>query len=533
MEYVFPVKVVESTAESGVENLLVKKSVQIGIREEKTTVLTKNQYVILDFGRELSGGVRILTLKAKGANRVRLRFGESVSEACSTVGVKGACNDHSNRDFYVELRNYSDMRFGNTGFRFLRIDAPNEECALAFKAVVAESTADERAEVGSFVCNDERVNEIWRTAAYTLRLCLQNGYFWDGVKRDRLVWIGDLYPEMRAAHCLFGRVAETDNSLTFAREETPVGEWMGWIPNYSVWWLYILCEEYAEWGDLETVQKHLPYARELIKYLSTFITEEGETTFQKDFIDWASYYSEGEPLVKKADSHSGTFYFLKTAFSRILEVFRSIGEDVGVLESIVERLSKRQVQVEQYKQIAALGVLAGDVSENNKRLVLEGGAAGLSTFMSYQILTAMARVGEYDQALACMKAYYGKMLELGATTFWEDFDLAWAENAGSILELPKDGQKDIHGDFGRYCYTGYRHSLCHGWSAGVIPYLMETVAGLQKDAEGKLQIRPHLSGLEWVKATYPTKDGVLEVEHRRAENGEVQTTVKKNRAKSR
>ena len=65
------------------------------------------------------------------------------------------------------------------------------------------------------------------------------------------------------------------------------------------------------------------------------------------------------------------------------------------------------------------------------------------------------------------------MLDLGATTFWEDFDIAWAQNAGGIDEFPVKGKVDIHGDFGAFCYKGYRHSLCHGWSSGVIKFIKE------------------------------------------------------------
>lgn len=102
---------------------------------------------------------------------------------------------------------------------------------MVLKGVLAVSDADEREELGSFECDDREVNEIWKTAAYTLRLCLHNGYFWDGIKRDRLVWIGDLYPEMRAAQCLFGDVPETVNSLDFVQKQTPVSEWMSGIPR--------------------------------------------------------------------------------------------------------------------------------------------------------------------------------------------------------------------------------------------------------------------------------------------------------------
>ena len=92
--------------------------------------------------------------------------------------------------------------------------------------------------------------------------------------------------------------------------------------------------------------------------------------------------------------------------------------------------------------------------------------------MSYYILKAIAMYDK-DKAVALMKEYFGKMIDLGATTFWEDFDITWAKNAFRIDELPVSGKADIHGDFGAYCYKGFRHSLCHGWSSGVIKFIKE------------------------------------------------------------
>ena len=65
------------------------------------------------------------------------------------------------------------------------------------------------------------------------------------------------------------------------------------------------------------------------------------------------------------------------------------------------------------------------------------------------------------------------MLSRGATTFWEDFDVAWLEGSGRIDEFPEKGQKDIHGDFGAFCHIGFRHSLCHGWASGVLAFIIE------------------------------------------------------------
>ena len=61
------------------------------------------------------------------------------------------------------------------------------------------------------------------------------------------------------------------------------------------------------------------------------------------------------------------------------------------------------------------------------------------------------------------------MLKMGATSFWEDFDITWIKNASPIDEIPDKNKSDIHADNGAFCYKGLRHSLCHGWSA--IPVL--------------------------------------------------------------
>ena len=96
-----------------------------------------------------------------------------------------------------------------------------------------------------------------------------------------------------------------------------------------------------------------------------------------------------------------------------------------------------------------------------------------STFMSYFLFKTIAETESPNKAIEMLKEYYGAMLDKGATTFWEDFDVDWVENSCRIDEFPKDGQKDIHGDFGKHCYIGFRHSLCHAWSCGIIKFIKE------------------------------------------------------------
>ena len=510
MKIIYPEKIKMAAGKiRNAELLLKEKDLQIGLTERETTEIKGCGYIVLDFGKELSGGVRILT------------------ESCAELGEKNATNDHSLRDMTIELQELSDMRFGNTGFRFVRIDTLSEDIKIKLKSIIAISEIDEREEAGRFECDDETINKIWTTAAYTLRLCLQNGYFWDGIKRDRLVWIGDLYPEMKAALNLYEQVPEIENSLRYAKNQAGNGEWINNIPMYSMWWLIVLSENYRYRADDEFVKEQLPYIEELISQFDAYVSAEGETLFKYNFIDWPTHDEEGESREKREDERTGVNYLLRIALQKTKEVLKNFGADIGKTDRLLKRLSAQKKSVNKYKQIAALGVLAGEKTEKNRKLLMKGGAEGLSTFMSYEILTAQGIYGEYKQALENLKKYYGGMLKMGATAFWEDFDIKWMENASGIDKWPKEGEKDIHGDYGAFCYKGFRHSLCHGWSVGVLAYLLETVLGLMPSRMNfrTVRFKPNPSGLRYAKGSLPTPFGIIEAEWFLTSKGEIEKHI--------
>ena len=96
--------------------------------------------IILDFGRELHGGLSLFFSSVSPAKtpQVRLRFGESVTETCSELNTVSlvetgsnehmdlknntATNDHAMRDMVLTVPYYGGIEVGNTGYRFVRID---------------------------------------------------------------------------------------------------------------------------------------------------------------------------------------------------------------------------------------------------------------------------------------------------------------------------------------------------------------------------------------------------------------------------
>ncbi len=126
-----------------------------------------------------------------------------------------------------------------------------------------------------------------------------------------------------------------------------------------------------------------------------------------------------------------------------------------------------------------------------------------------------------------IRDYWRKMLDLDATTFWVDFNLDWIPNACGIDRLVPDGMKDIHADFGAYCYKGLRHSLCHGRAAGPTAWLSEHILGVKPLQPGctVLQIKPNLGKLESAEGAFPTPQGTVKVRHTRTASGKVDTAV--------
>ncbi len=283
-EYIFPKKIKEAKGVTNKQNLLFKKPLQIGL-DEKFFTEFDGGFVVLDFGKELNGGIRILTYVSDNVN-VRIRFGESLSECYADVGEKNATNDHSLRDFNVNLQSYSDMTFGSTGFRFVRLD----------------------------------------------------------------------------------------------------------------------------------------------------------------FCDWPTHDTDEE--------EAGVRAINIIAVKKAIEIYKVYKKDDALLVDMLNRLNKKEITAKKYKQVLGLKYFATKLTEEDKKVLVRDGAKGMSTFMSYYILKAVASFDK-EKAKSMMKEYYGSMIGVGATTFFEDYDIDWAKNSCRIDRLPKKGQKDIHGDFGRFCYQGF------------------------------------------------------------------------------
>ena len=486
------------------------------------------QGIVLDFGREIQGGLEIVTTRGNTspAGKVRIRFGESVGEAMSDVGVDGATNDHAMRDFEVTLPTMGRLEVGESGFRFVRIDLLGSNDSIKIKEISAIFRYRAIPYLGSFTCNDDRLNKIWMTGAYTVQLNMQN-YLWDGIKRDRLVWIGDMHPEVMTINSVFGYNEVVPKSLDFAKEQYPLPDWMNGISSYSIWWILIQRDWYNYQGNLDYLKEQKEYLVGLLQQLAKYIDKDGKEILDGErFLDWPT--SEN-----KEATDAGLQALMVMAFKAGAELCNvlAVPETESLCLQSIKKLQKHVPKFAGTKQDAALLALAGLVSPEkaDSEVLAKDGAHGMSTYYGYYMLKARAMAGDYQGALDNIRDYWGGMLDLGATTFWEDFDIDWMKNAARIDELTPKGKVNVHATYGNYCYKQYRLSLCHGWASGPTAWLTQYVLGVNVMEPGckVIKLSPHLGDLQWVRGSFPTPYGILSIESRKMADGSVKTTYEK------
>lgn len=87
-------------------------------------------------------------------------------------------------------------------------------------------------------------------------------------------------------------------------------------------------------------------------------------------------------------------------------------------------------------------------------------------------------------------------MDLGATSFWEEYD-------------PSLATDDHYGMYG----MPFGKSLCHAWGAGPVYLLGKYFLGVQPLTPGyaTYTVEPQLGGLTWMEGTVPAGPGDIEV----------------------
>jgi hypothetical protein len=132
-----------------------------------------------------------------------------------------------------------------------------------------------------------------------------------------------------------------------------------------------------------------------------------------------------------------------------------------------------------------------------KSVLMNSDALKITTpYMRFYELEALCALGEHDYVMKEMRDYWGGMLKLGATSFWEKY-------------TPRDKGAEHLTMYGR----PFGKSLCHAWGASPIYLLGKYYLGVKPTAPGynEFSIAPHLSDLGWMEGSVPTPNGSIDI----------------------
>ena len=143
------------------DNLLNSFSDQLSVSDNKYTELmssdTHQASILLDFGKEIYGGVKISSAirDCKDPVKLRIRFGESVTEAMCDINIpdnpQNPTNEHSLRDFTISAPWLGTVQCGNSGFRFVRIDLVDKDVKYNLRNISVVSIIRDDEQKGSFL----------------------------------------------------------------------------------------------------------------------------------------------------------------------------------------------------------------------------------------------------------------------------------------------------------------------------------------------------------------------------------------------
>lgn len=121
-----------------------------------------------------------------------------------------------------------------------------------------------------------------------------------------------------------------------------------------------------------------------------------------------------------------------------------------------------------------------------------------SPFNQYFIFQAMAKLGNYDDAVFSILDMYGGQIEYGGTTFFEVYRPGWNDSIETNAPVPN-------------AQVGFT-SLAHPWGAGVLSWMSEEILGIKADTAGfrTFSVTPHVGRqITSVSGEMPTPYGVI------------------------
>ena len=338
-------------------------------------------------------------------------------------------------------------------FRYVElkiIDTSPKWQAVFSNPIVTTETSADSSSFKPLCLKDEKLQKIYNVGIKTLADCMQD-VFEDGPKRDRRLWLGDLRLQALADYASFDNTALVKRCLyLFAGMTTKEGKISAnvfvqpknipddtFLFEYSLFFISVLYDLHQAHPDENLVRELYPTAKKQINLSLQMFDKDGKLIPDEDypvFVDWSNEFN------KDTAGQAEMIYVLK----QFIFLAETIGEaDINFYREKLTLISRyaREHLYRPERKLFVTGneefniasqvwmVLAGVMSPEENREIMQTTIremfpiTGIATpYMYHHIVEALFQAGLKDDAVTLMKNYWGKMIDLGADTFWEAFD---------------------------------------------------------------------------------------------------------------
>lgn len=492
----------------------------------------KSNHVIADFGEETYGYLRLKDVRGNGA--VKIIYAESEAEMYAEEQAVTVLPNALDGWEMIELNETKEYRREIPyGFRYVHI------IPVFGNVTVGSVTMDyEWKDIpvrGSFKCSDEELNRIWDVSVRTLALTCRE-VFIEGIKRDHWVWSGDAVQSFLMNYYVFGDYDGCRDTLWALRGKDPVAMHLNGILDYTFYWFDAVDKYRLYSGDPHIAKQIYPRMKTLLEFALGRLDENGRPADKPGdwvFIDWAS---------KILPNYGGVTSFEQMLLSRALEATAAIAKIVGANEDAAnyaakaEKLRKEIIPLFWNEEKGGLmhllkkdgsldpmmtrypnmfGLFFNYFDEAQKKrvvkdVILNDEVLKIQTpYMRFYELEALCAIGMQKEVTKEIKDYWGAMLKLGATSFWE-------------LYNPAEKGAEHYAMYGR----PFGRSLCHAWGASPVYLFGRYYLGVTPTSPGfkTYEVKPNLGGLDWIEGDVPTPWGRIHV--RADKNGHTVTEIR-------
>jgi alpha-L-rhamnosidase len=390
---------------------------------------------------------------------------------------------------------------------------------------------------GWFSSSDGLLDAIWQVGVDTLYPNMTDAYT-DTPWRERGQWWGDAYVEDQINRVAFGDTDLLRRGLVFMADAFTEGRPAASAPNtgsallldYGMLWVQSVYDYQQMTGGVQLSAQVYPVLCEFMAYMESYENPDtglldiprGEW-WETALIDWSA-----------PDSRYGQSTAINALYYGTLVDASGVAEAVGATaDALTWRqkadLVKREANTHLYlptQHRYVTSIVQGQAlppsihaqawplayglapEQETDRLasslleLLSGPETSIpSPFVErieiygmFWVLKALGEAGRIPEALDLIRTTYGRLLDRGATTWWEGF------------------KTDAH----------YFSTLSHGWGGAPTWFLTTYVLGARRSGPDTWTVKPALDGVRCVSGSLPLATGELQVRCERRGCGESQ-----------